>query len=106
MVYGPAAKAGLRAASKKAAKRKARKATAKRSATYVARGAGTYTIRHVKRHAAAGKRVASSLRRKQIPNGADLLELIEGGAIYWSASKPVRKGYSKRRNRNGTGKRR
>jgi hypothetical protein len=104
MVYGPAAKAGLRVAAKRTAKRKARKASVKRSATYIARGAGTYTIRHVKRHAAAGKRVARQLRRKQTPNGADLLELLEGGAIYWSASKPARKAVKNRRNRSGTRK--
>jgi hypothetical protein len=88
------AKTAARAATKRTARRRAVRKAASRSArttSYVARGAGTYAIRHVKRHAAASNRVARSLRSKKAPNAADLLELIEGGAIYYTASKPIRK---------------
>lgn len=101
MVAGPIIKSATRQATKRAARRRvAKKVTKKtgRAVTYVAKGAGTYTIRHVKRTAASGRRVASAIRRKKAPNAADLMELIEGGAIYYTASKPVRS-YYRRRNR-------
>jgi hypothetical protein len=102
MALGPAAKVAVRQATKRAARRKAAKKVARRTtrtATYVAKGAGTYTIRHVKRTARAGRRVAGAIRKKKTPDAADLLELIEGGAIYYTASKPVRRYNRNRRNR-------
>jgi hypothetical protein len=100
MVAPAAAKIAVKTAAKRASKRRA----AQKVAVYAAKGGGRYVVRHVQRHAAATRRVSRSLARKQIPNGADLLELIEAGAIYYTASKPVRK--AAKRRRDGKSKRR
>jgi hypothetical protein len=101
MVAPAAGKVALKVAAKRRAKRK----TAQKVASYAAKSGGRYVVRHVQRHASAAKRVSRDLARKRTPNGADLLELIEGGAIYYTATKPIRKARQRRRSNRQTKRR-